>query len=77
MFSILGFAVVGLTLAALIRYLIQRWLGGEPPEEWVDRSEVRLWSTLRWFTGMWPETPKFTRSRSEQADRESATVHQK
>lgn len=54
MWSILAFAAAGLALAAAMRYVIERWLGSDPEEEWLDRGEARMQNYLRWFSAFVP-----------------------
>lgn len=63
MLSIIAFAAAGLTLLIGLRYLIQRWLGADPDEDWLDRGEVRMRSSMRWFTGLDAESGGLVRWR--------------
>ena len=75
MLAAIALLAAGLALVAAIRYAIGRWLGREPDEEWLDRSEARIQSNMRYVGAFWPEAGPIVRIRrllpGERAEREA------
>jgi len=75
MWSAFALLVFGMSLVLAARYLIGRWLGRDPDDEWLDRSEVRVQSSMRKVAAFFPEAGPIVRHRrslpGERAEREA------
>lgn len=75
MWSAVALLTVGMTLVLSARYVIGRWLGHDPDEPWLDRSEVRVQLHMRDVAAFFPQAGPIVRIRrllpGERAEREA------
>jgi hypothetical protein len=75
MWSAIGLLAAGMTLVLAARHLIGRWLGRDPDEPWLDRSEVRVQLRMRDVAAFFPQAGPIVRIRrllpGERAEREA------